>query len=206
MEFAYRQLIENVIMASKQSFLPHSNPKPYFLLQDQSYYTHSSAPCVCVLKTNMSPRALKSCRLNFVITDLQQSGSQCGTEQMEYYECVGSALVKTLLGVPGQEQQQMREAEHQSSRENPLYILLLLQADPYEMESSFLSPPLYLTPSSLTNPFLSSGQSLLPKAPSYCLTVEFTSTSVFYFFPLSEVPGASSTVALIFIKQRRCAE
>lgn len=83
MEFAYRQLIENVIMASKQSFLPHSNPKTYFLLQDQSYYTHSSASCVCVLLKLTCPL------VRFVITDLQQSGSQCGTEQMEYYECVG---------------------------------------------------------------------------------------------------------------------
>lgn len=116
---------------------------------------------------------------HFVLTDLQQSGFQHRTCVMRYsmdgpWVCVLCLVGKTSPGVPGQRQQQMREAEHQSSHENPLYILLLLQADPYEMESSFLSPPLYLTPSSLTNPFLSFGQSLLPKVPSYCTTVEFT--------------------------------
>lgn len=44
--------------------------------------------------------------------------------------------------------------EQPSSRENPLYIFLLMQADPYEIKSSFLSPPLYLIPSSFRAPIL----------------------------------------------------
>lgn len=95
---------------------------------------------------------------------------------------VSSCLVaKTSLGVLGQRQQQMREAEHQSHCENPLYILLLLQAHLYEMESSFLSPPPYLTPSSLTNPFFPFGQSLLPKFLSYYPTMEFIYKMFFFF-------------------------
>lgn len=184
--------MENIVIASKQHLLAHLNPQTYnFLCSIKATTLTVPHQCLCPQKTLKSTESCSSffCHQfsHFVLTDLQQIGFQHRTcNEIQYGRtvsvCVLCLVGKKSLGVPGQRQQQMREAEHQSSHENPLYILLLLQADPYEMESSFLSPPLYLTPSSLTNPFLSFGQSLLPKVPSYCTTVEFTLR-----FSLSEV-------------------
>lgn len=92
--------------------------------------------CSRVLQTERCTSLFCDQSSSFVLTDLQHVDMcdeiQYGWTTMSV--CVLCLLVKASLAVPGQRQQQMREAEHQSSRGNPLYILLFLQADPYEME------------------------------------------------------------------------